>query len=552
MEREADVAIVGLGAAGGIAAHVLTRAGLDVVALEAGPRLAASQMTLDEIRNDARNWMSEPKSRGEVPTWRLDGSQVTEMLMVNGVGGTSVHYHAWSLRLPPWQFEARTRTLERYGPAAIPNDSTLADWPISHADLEPFYDEAERAIGVSGQAGNLGGKLQPGGNPFEGPRAREFPMPPVRPSGFTDMMADAARALGWHPFPAAAAVNSVPYGGRPACTYCGFCASNGCYNDAKGATHVNVIPWAEATGRLRVETNARVTRIDVDKDGLASGVTYIKDGREQSQKARVVLLSALVYENTRLLLMSRSNGFADGLSNNHGQVGKHYMAHISVRRYGTFPDRRLNRLNGALRRPGHVRRRLERRQLRSLTRGLHRWWHAQRDTRRAADSDDLASAAARHAALGLSLEGLDAEGRRVHRARRRRAVESAVRVELHGPRSGRAGPVWRAGRPCQPPHWRQRASRIGFPERQAAPLARGGRRGEHVGHRPHATGESTPIRRNTHGPRSSDIGRRPIRFLARSAEPRRPGRLELSDHWWSQPDAHRAGIELAHGTTPRG
>ena len=106
-------------------------------------------MTLDEIRNDARNWMSEPKSRGEVPTWRLDGSQVTEMLMVNGVGGTSVHYHAWSLRLPPWQFETRTRTLERYGPAAIPSDSTLADWPISHADLEPFYDEAERAIGVS-------------------------------------------------------------------------------------------------------------------------------------------------------------------------------------------------------------------------------------------------------------------------------------------------------------------------------------------------------------------------------------------------------------------
>src|SRR5262245_54708046 len=98
MNREADVVIVGLGAAGGIAAHVLTRAGLDGVALEAGPRLDSSAMTLDEIRNDVRNWMAEPKSRGEVPTWRLDGAQVTDMLMVNAVGGTSIHYHAWSLR----------------------------------------------------------------------------------------------------------------------------------------------------------------------------------------------------------------------------------------------------------------------------------------------------------------------------------------------------------------------------------------------------------------------------------------------------------------------
>src|SRR5262249_11280808 len=201
--------------------------------------------------------------------------------------------------------------------------------------------------GQAGRVGVLRGALGRGGTPFEGPGALEVPMPPVLPAGFTTMMANAGRALGWHPFPAAAAVNSVPYNGRPACTYCGFCASNGCYNDAKGATHVNVIPWAEASGRLHIETNARVTRIDVDDDGLASGVPYVQDGREHSLSARIVLLSALVYENTRLLLLSRSSRFADGLSNNHGQVGKHFMAHISVRRYGTFPDRRLNRLNGA-------------------------------------------------------------------------------------------------------------------------------------------------------------------------------------------------------------
>jgi gluconate 2-dehydrogenase alpha chain len=347
MEREADVVIVGLGAAGGIAAHVLTRAGLDVVALEAGPRLYASQMTMDEVRNDGRGWMSEPKSRGEVPTWRLDGSRVTEMLMVNAVGGTSIHYHAWSLRFPPWQFEARSRALDRYGPAAIGDDSTLADWPISYADLEPFYDRTEYAIGVSGRAGNLRGALQAGGNPFEGPRSRSFPMPPVRPAGWSSMMADAARSLGWHPFPAPAAINSEPYDGRPACAYCGFCTGNGCYLGAKGSTNVTVIPHAEATGRLRIEASARVTRINVDADGLATGVTYVQDGREHVQNARVVLLAALVYENTRLLLLSRSPRFPDGLSNNHGQVGQHYMAHISVRRYGTFSGRRLNLLHGA-------------------------------------------------------------------------------------------------------------------------------------------------------------------------------------------------------------
>src|SRR3954454_25156730 len=189
MNRETDVVIVGLGAAGGIAAHVLTRAGLDVVALEAGPRLDPGSMSLDEIRNDARSWMSEPKSRGELPTWRLDGAQVTDMLMVNAVGGTSIHYHAWSLRLPPWQFQARTRVLERYGRTAIPDDSTLADWPVSYAELEPFYDQAEHAIGVSGRAGNVHGEYHAGGNPFEGPRAREFPMPPVRPAGWSSMMA---------------------------------------------------------------------------------------------------------------------------------------------------------------------------------------------------------------------------------------------------------------------------------------------------------------------------------------------------------------------------
>ncbi len=132
-----DVLLIGLGAAGGIAAHVLTQAGLEVVALEAGPRLQASMMTLDEVRNDLRSWLSSPKVAHEIPTWRSDPSEQARpspwpMLMVNAVGGTTVHYDCASLRFQPWHFAARTQTIERYGDGAIPAGSTLADWPLSY------------------------------------------------------------------------------------------------------------------------------------------------------------------------------------------------------------------------------------------------------------------------------------------------------------------------------------------------------------------------------------------------------------------------------------
>jgi gluconate 2-dehydrogenase alpha chain len=354
MERraEADVVLVGLGAAGGVAAHVLTAAGIEVVALEAGPRVDAGMMTLDEVRNDVRAWLSRPKSSREIPTWRSDENENSysspyPMLMVNAVGGTTVHYNCASPRMQPWDFESRTRTLDRYGLKAIPEGSTLADWPISYEDLEPFYEQMEEAIGVSGLAGNIDGQPREGGNPFDGRRRTEYPMPALEPSGWNKLMADAARDLGWHPSPMPAAINTVPYDGRPVCTNCGFCSNNGCYRDAKGSTDVTLIPRAEATGRLRVETGARVTRIEVDDAGRATGVRYVQDGKEYVQPGRAVLLGGFVYENTRLLLLSKSSNYPDGLSNNHGQVGKHYMAHVNPYYYGLFQGRRLNRFNGS-------------------------------------------------------------------------------------------------------------------------------------------------------------------------------------------------------------
>ena len=152
-------------------------------------------------------------------------------------------------------------------------------------------------------------------------------MPPFRGTGFTEMMADAARKLGWHPFPGPAAINSQPYQNRAGCAYHGFCNRGGCHVNAKGSTAVTTIPKAQDTRRLDVVTQAHVTTIEVDRNGRVSGVNYLKDGTEYFQPADVVLLASYAYENVRMLLLSKSKAFPDGLSNNHGQVGRHYFSH---------------------------------------------------------------------------------------------------------------------------------------------------------------------------------------------------------------------------------
>jgi gluconate 2-dehydrogenase alpha chain len=350
----ADVVLVGLGGAGGIAADLLTAAGVEVVALEAGPRYTPSDMTLDELRNDIRNWMSDPKSRFEIPTWRTSADEPAvpapwPMLMANGVGGSTVHYETVSFRFMPWNFATRSLATERYGPSAIPADSTVADWPMTYEELEADYDYVERAIGVSGRAARVAGMpVDPEGNHFEAERSRPYPMPPLRSAGWPRLLADAARGLGWHPYPAPAAINSEPYDGRGTCTYCGFCQSNGCHVDAKGGTGATVIPRAEATGLLKVVTGARVTEIVVGHDGLVSGVRYVRDGAEHFQSGSVVLVGTFVYENVRLLLMSTSPAFPNGLANNSGQVGQHYMVHTTPWAYGRFPGLDLNIYNGTM------------------------------------------------------------------------------------------------------------------------------------------------------------------------------------------------------------
>lgn len=331
---ETEVVVVGLGAAGGVAVLPLVEAGLDVVALEAGAWMTTRDFAPDEIRNNVRDWPhAVQKCSRETPTHRPNAAAPTTRAashpMMNAVGGTTLHYWAQSWRLNPWDFNVVSETTRRYGASRVPKGSTVEDWPFGYDELEPYYDRVEREIGVSGQAGNVKGHIDRRGNIFEAPRQRDYPMPPLRGTGFLDQMASGARTLGWHPFPGPAAINSVRYQDRSPCMYHGFCNKGGCHVDAKNGPHVTTIPKAQKSGRLKVVTRAHVTRIDVDAQGRASGVTYLAGNTEYFQPAKVVLLACYTYENSRLLLLSTSKPFPKGLSNNHGQVGRHYLSHAT-------------------------------------------------------------------------------------------------------------------------------------------------------------------------------------------------------------------------------
>jgi len=326
-----DVVVIGLGAAGGVAVLPLAEAGLKVIGLEAGGWLSPNDFAPDELRNNKRNWpQSVQKAAQEAPAVRAYSNTTAKQgghPMMNAVGGTSMHYWAQSWRLNPWDFKVVSETTRRYGASRLPANSTVEDWPFGYEELEPFYDRVEQVVGVSGKAGNINGSIDNQGNIFEGPRSREYPMSPLRGSPFTELMREAANSLGFNPFQGPAAITTEPYDGRSPCMYHGFCNRGGCHVQAKSSTAVTTIPKAQQSGNLEVVTHARVTRIVTNDGGRVTGVEYVRGNEFFFQPAEVVLLGSYTYENSRLLLLSSSAAFPNGLANNAGQVGRHYMSH---------------------------------------------------------------------------------------------------------------------------------------------------------------------------------------------------------------------------------
>jgi len=296
------VVIVGSGAGGGTLANELAQRGVKVVLLEAGKHYTQADIDNDEWGMFSKiSWLDKRISAGgwhhtktypNLPAW-----------IVKGVGGSSVHWAGLALRFQPHEFKTRST----YG--AI-NDANVLDWPISYEELAPYYDRAERKLGVAG--------------------AKASGLPLLPENNHYKVIAAGARKVGYQKLVRPMAINSRSHNGRPPCQQIGFCMQ-GCKIGAKWSTLYADIPQAIATGRVELRPESMVLRIEHDQSGKATGVHYVdKDGKHQLQKARVVCVAGNSIESPRLLLNSASAMFPNGMANSSGQVGRNYMNHSTA------------------------------------------------------------------------------------------------------------------------------------------------------------------------------------------------------------------------------
>jgi len=304
---DSAVVVIGSGAGGGTLAHELTRRGIKVVLLEAGKRQsldtfsqvpgeAFGQLTWLDTRTQSGNW-GVARDFPTLPVWHC-----------KTVGGTTVHWTASAPRLQPWELRARTT----YGRIA---DTSLIDWPISYEELEKYYAIAERRMGVT----------------------RRNHMPGLPASNNFKVMYAGAKKLGYKQVHTGhMAINSVAYDGRGLCIQQGFCVQ-GCKMGAKWSTLYTEIPDAEATGNLDLRIESTATKIEHGGDGRVNAVIYRDNrGQEQRQKARVICVAGNAIETARLLLLSASSKYPQGLANSSDQVGRNYCHQITGFVWGIF------------------------------------------------------------------------------------------------------------------------------------------------------------------------------------------------------------------------
>jgi gluconate 2-dehydrogenase alpha chain len=360
-----DVVIVGLGWTGSIMALELTRAGLDVVAIERGPwRDTATDFNIttapDELRYAIRQEMFlRPKQ--ETLTMRNKPDQTAlpirkfgSFLPPNGVGGGGAHWNGQTWRFLPDDFRIRSHLTERYGAAFLPENNFIQDWPMSYDELEPCYDRFEKVLGVSGQAGNLKGEKLPGGNPFEGARSDHYPTPPMKQGYSQSLFTKAAADMGLHPFPRPSAnlsqAHTNSYGVRMGpCTYCGFCEWFGCANYSKSSPQTCVLPALMRQRNFECRTDSEVTKVNLSPDGKrATGVTFVdSEQNEWEQPADLVLLCAFSFFNVRLMLLSGIGKPYDPASGE-GVVGRNYAYQVGAGAVGHFDaDVHFNPFAGA-------------------------------------------------------------------------------------------------------------------------------------------------------------------------------------------------------------
>jgi gluconate 2-dehydrogenase alpha chain len=356
-----DAVTIGVGLTGALAAFEMVQSGLKVVGLERGAERETvpdfqSPAIHDELRYSIRKAFMQDNVKVAV-TFRNNSNETAlpirrweSFLPGQGLGGSFVHWNGQSFRAQVADFVLRSRTIQRYGQKfldACGPELTIQDWGVTYDDLEPYYDRFEYLCGVSGKAGNIKGQIQPGGNPFEAPRSREYPNPPLKETYFGAIFRKGAEGLGYHPYPQPSSNLSRPYTNPlglklEQCVFCGFCERYACEHYAKASPQTIVLPLLLKNPNYELRTSCEVLRINLDSTGKkATGVTYVDGaGREFEQPAEIVFITAFPLNNVRTLLLSGIGKPYDPRTGE-GVVGRNY-SYQTVGGPTVFMDESIN------------------------------------------------------------------------------------------------------------------------------------------------------------------------------------------------------------------